>query len=193
MITFVTHSSKFDLEGTNTAIDQLLDKCQEFIAGPGRGAVSNRVELFAEARYPSEIWELDVPLRQNCFSSLAQVEALRQDFHAIHQQVFGTSDPGSPIEMLRWRARVSCQLRSGEIGRPATLSERPVKNGHRQAYFAHYGYMDAVVRYFESMLPGEKLVGPAIVESPVTTVVIDPGAEVERTLLGSLAITSCLD
>jgi N-methylhydantoinase A len=193
MITFVTHSSKFDLEGTNTAIDQLLDKCQEFIAGPGRGAVSNRVELFAEARYPSEIWELDVPLRQNCFSSLAQVETLRQDFHAIHQQVFGTSDPGSPIEMLRWRARVSCQLRSGEIGRPATLSERPVKNGHRQAYFAHYGYMDAVVRYFESMLPGEKLVGPAIVESPVTTVVIDPGAEVERTLLGSLAITSCLD
>jgi N-methylhydantoinase A len=39
------------------------------------------------------------------------------------------------------------------------------------------------------MTLGEILTGPAVIESPFTTVVIDPGAVVERTAEGSLLIT----
>ena len=40
----------------------------------------------------------------------------------------------------------------------------------------------------ESMVPGQVLAGPAIVESPVTTVVLDPGSSTVRTPSGSLLI-----
>ena len=49
--------------------------------------------------------------------------------------------------------------------------------------------MNARVAAFDSMKPGEAMRGPAIIESPFTTVVIDPGARAERTRSGSLFIT----
>jgi N-methylhydantoinase A len=189
--TLVTSSIKFDFAGVNTVLASLQRQCREFIDGPGAGSVYSKIELYSEIRYPSEIWELDIPLRQSIFSSSEDVEQLRQDFHRVHKEVFTTNDPGSSVEMLRWRARVSCRLREGEIGKPVETDNRPTKNGIRQAYFPKVGLVDTVVRYFETLLPGERLTGPAVIESPVTTVVIDPQASVERTPLGSLLILPC--
>jgi len=123
------------------------------------------------------------------FSSPDEVEQLRQDLHAAKQEVYGSSNPSSPATIVTWRARVSCSLRDKEIGRPQSTGERPSTNGHRPVYFPRVGVVDAPVRYFETLGVGEKLVGPAIIESPVTTVVVDPGAAVERTRTGSLLIT----
>jgi len=58
----------------------------------------------------------------------------------------------------------------------------------RRAYFPSTGVVDAAVRRFGAMAAGERLAGPSIVESSFTTVVIDPGATVERTTLGNLSI-----
>lgn len=186
--TLVTSSLRFDYQGVNAALDQLQKQCQEFIAGPGKGSVSSKIELFAEIRYPSEIWELDVSLPKHHFDTLQDIEELRQCFHSVHREVFTTIDPESPVEMLRWRARVSCRLRSGEIGRPRSKNNRRIKNGQRKAYFTDVGMVDTTVRYLETIEPGEKLEGPTIIESPITTVVIEPGASMELTNIGSLSI-----
>jgi len=58
----------------------------------------------------------------------------------------------------------------------------------RKAYFSGYGLMDTRVVLFETMKAGAAMRGPAIVESPFTTVVIEPGAKVRRTRSGSLLI-----
>ncbi len=186
--TFMTGSLRFDFAGVNAVLAALQQECRAFIARPGAGALASHIELSAEVRYPSEIWELEVPLHHTTFTSPDEVEQLRQDFHAVHREVFGTSDPGSPVDIIGWRARVSCHLRAGEIGRPRPAQKRPGPDGHRQAYFPQVGLVDTSVRYFETLSPGERLVGPAIVESPVTTVVIDPCAVAERLPSGSLAI-----
>lgn len=152
------------------------------------GSVSSKIELFAEIRYPSEIWELDVSLPKHHFDTLQDIEELRQCFHSVHREVFTTIDPELPVEMLRWRARVSCRLRSGEIGRPRSKNNRRIKNGQRKAYFTDVGMVDTTVRYLETIEPGEKLEGPTIIKSPITTVVIEPGASMELTNIGSLSI-----
>ena len=186
--TYVTKSTQFDFDGVNATLTALMEQCQDFIQGPGKGAVESSIEFFSEIRYSREIWELDVPLRKSLFSNSEDVEQLRQDFHAVHKEVFTTIDPESPVDMLRWRARVSCRLREGDIGRPKRVDEKPTRNGTRRAYFPRIGMVDTTIRYFESLEPGERLVGPAIIESPNTTVVIDPKASVERTTIGSLSI-----
>lgn len=58
----------------------------------------------------------------------------------------------------------------------------------RPAYFPQAGLVDTPVRRLEGMKAGERLAGPLIVESPVTTVVVDPGASVERLPSGSLSL-----
>jgi N-methylhydantoinase A len=184
----MTSSRNFNFEGVNAILGKLVGQCHAFIAGPGGGVAASRIELSAEVRYPSEIWELEVPLRTGAFTSIVEVEQLRQDFHTIHREIFGTDDPGSPVDFIAWRAHVSCRLRSGEIGRPRPVVGEPAHDGRRRAYFPRVGLVDSIVRHFDALAVGDRLEGPAIIESPVTTVVIDPGALAERLPSGSLSI-----
>ncbi|MGV9802105.1 hydantoinase/oxoprolinase family protein [Mycobacterium sp. NPDC003449] len=185
--TKLTTSGDFDHVGVNDVLRSLHNQCVDFASGSGSAAVQTRIELLAEVRYPHQVWELEVPLRILEFSDAADVEALRQDFHAAHQEVFAVSDPDSPIEIVSWRARVSCALG----GRVPTLAQpRRVEPevGRRSAYFKELGRTDTAVFHFDQLEHGSEVTGPAIIESPVTTVVIDPGATARRSSTGSLVI-----
>jgi N-methylhydantoinase A len=61
--------------------------------------------------------------------------------------------------------------------------------GTRRVYFTGQGWVDAAVRRFETVSADQPVMGPAIIESSFTTVVIDPGAGAVRTPAGSLSIT----
>ena len=75
-----------------------------------------------------------------------------------------------------------------ESGSLAPAEEDSSVDGARKVYFAETGYVDATVRRFEAMKTGETLPGPAIIESPFTTVVVNPGATAERRASGSVSI-----
>jgi N-methylhydantoinase A len=186
--TFMTSSMKFDYEKVNAVLVDLQRKCQEFIKGSGVDAAVSRVELSAEIRYPSEIWEIEVPLETGGFSSPEDVERLHQKFHLKHREVFGTNDPSAPIDILVWRANVSCCLRDRNPGTLRRVKPKHMTQLFRRAYFPDTGIVDTPIRYFESFETGERFDGPAIIESPFTTVVVDPGASVECTENRSLLI-----
>lgn len=197
--TCVTTSTRFDFDAVNAALADLEAQCRQFIEGPGANSSESSIEFLAEARYPHQVWELEVPLRVARFASAEDVEQLRQDFHTTHEEVFAIRDPESPIEIVTWRARVRCRLRHAATGRVATVAtSAPAES--RRVYFPAVGIVEAKVCHLEALEPrrpadaasakhrGDRLEGPAIVESPFTTVVIDPGAAVERTSTGSLLI-----
>jgi N-methylhydantoinase A len=186
--TFRTTTEAFDRPRVNAILGELAARCQTFADEAGAGAEAVSVEFAAEARYPSQIWELEVPLAQERFDSDDDVEGLRQAFHRVHEEVFAIADPTSAVEVVSWRARVSCRLAPAAVGRLVEARERPAHAPTRRAYFPQTGMVDARVLLFEELARGEVVEGPAIVESPVTTVVIDPGATVERTAGGSLSI-----
>lgn len=186
---FVT-SGRFDFEAVNAVLAELEAQCEAFIAGPGDGAARSTIELSVEARYPHQIWEIDVPLRARRFADEAAVRDLVADFHTAHHALFEITDPNSEIEIVTWRARVSCRLRdTARVGRLAIAGEKAAIAARRRIYFAETGWVDAEVERFETMAAGVPLTGPAIVESSFTTVVIDPGANATRTAAGSLMVT----
>ena len=178
--TLTTTTAAFDADAAGAALAGLRARCDEFAAAAG---VPGEIELSAEARYPHQIWELELPVREPL-----SAETLRRDFHALHEEVFAISDPGSEVELVAWRARVRCRIGSGEPGRleqdAAPRSGAPT----RRAYFTGRGFVETAVLAFDELEPGRTVAGPAIVESALTTVVVDPGATLERTAGGSLAI-----
>ena len=109
--TFVTTSDGFDLTGVNAVLRDLEKKAQAFVDGAGEGTLSASISYSADTRYPDQIWELPVVLQADRFAGANDVDALRQGFHDIHQEVFAVSDPQSPIEVVGWRARAECRLR----------------------------------------------------------------------------------
>ena len=190
--TFPTTSDAFDLDGVNATLDGLLERCQQFVDGPGQDSLESKTECSVEARYPHQTWEIEVPLRNNRYASRRDVEDLREDFHSTHEEIFAVTDPDSSIELLTWHARVSCRLQDVAVQRVATVAARSSRTGagaERAVCFPDVGVVKAAVRSVDEIVPGERLVGPAIIESPATTVVVDPGASVELRTTGSLVIS----
>ena len=183
-------TDRFDFDGVNSVLDSLAARCAEFIEGPGTGGTAHAVDLFAEARYRHQIWEIDLPLTLDRFQSDADVSRVREDFDRLHEEVFAFRDPGSDVEFVGWRATARARLGADGFGR--LEAERALEadvSGSRTAYFAGLGAVDTDVELFEAMQPGAVVEGPAVVESAFTTVVVDPGASAVRTEGGTLVIT----
>ncbi|MBO6782024.1 MAG: hydantoinase/oxoprolinase family protein, partial [Alphaproteobacteria bacterium] len=185
--TFFTTSDAFDRDGVNRTLDGLRADAQAFIDGPGSSAVSSHIEFAVEARYASQVWEIEVPLPIGRFETDDQFDALNEAFHAMHERIFAVRDPGSAIEYVGWTATARCGLREGGPGRLSAGKAHEV-SGTRRVYFAGEGEVDATVLDFESMTAGEQHSGPAIIESPFTTVIADSATTFERTAAGSLVM-----
>ena len=185
--TFFTTSDAFDRDGVNRTLDSLRAEAQAFIDGPGSSAVSSEVEFAVEARYASQVWEIEVPLPMGHFDSDDQLDTLNEAFHAMHERIFAVRDPGSAIEYVGWTVTARCGLREGGPGR-LVAGEPHGGTGMRRVYFAGEGEVDAAVLDFESMAAGEQHSGPAIIESPFTTVIADSATTFERTAAGSLVM-----
>jgi N-methylhydantoinase A len=184
---FFTTTRDFAFAAINEMLAGLRAKCHEFIEGPGSSAIDSEIEFFVEARYPHQIWELEVPLTQAEFHTSDDVDELRRTFHAVHLEVFAINDPASHVEFVTWQARARCRLRKTEPDRPRIGSGRAL-DATRVAYFHGLGCIKARACLFEALRPGDSILGPAIIESPTTTVVIEPGALATRTKTGSLSI-----
>ena len=186
--TCVTASERFDFERVNQTLTTLRTRCEIFIRDHARDPTTHHIEFSMEARYPHQVWEIEVPLARARFDLDEEVAELVEVFHATHQEMFAISDRDSAVEMLSWKGRARCGL-------PDTAAVSAMVPGvergpsRRDVYFPDVGSREAIVQPWGTLESGVKLQGPAIVESGFTTVVIDPGAVAQRSVQGDLSIS----
>ncbi len=187
VVTSPTGTTSFAFDIVNEVLEQLRERCAGFGFGSDANGAGTSIQLFAEARYPDQVWELEVPLAMTRFNSMDDVERFRSDFHAAHQAVFGVADPDSPVEILTWRARVTCNL--GEhVPRSTPPPSATSARRTRRAFFDDRGWESVPVFAFEQLPQREEVPGPALIESPQTTIVVDPGSVATRSMTGSVLI-----
>ncbi|WP_313803240.1 hydantoinase/oxoprolinase family protein [Sphingobium sp.] len=179
-------TARFDRDKVNETLASLRGRCEEFAAS-SRAISPPAIRYKAEARYDTQVWEIEAPVRGESFESDADVDAFVADFHAAHKDLFGFDDPASAIEVVGWTATVTCALRDAD---GLKLSEVGAQKHDRtrKAYFSATGWTDVPVCRFDAMEPGEGVTGPALLENALTTVVIDPGAVATRRASGGLSI-----
>ncbi|HVW70529.1 MAG TPA: hydantoinase/oxoprolinase family protein [Steroidobacteraceae bacterium] len=177
----------FDDRKVNTTIRGLVERCREFAAGPGAGAEETSISVTAEARYQNQVWEIDVPVRTQGFGDAESVEQFRRAFDAQHRTLFTVEDPCSPVEIVMLRANVSCRLASRERFK-LTEATASLERGEREVSFPGGPRIRVPVRRVDALPEGVTFSGPAILESPFTTVVIDPSARYSRSATGSLVV-----
>jgi N-methylhydantoinase A len=183
-----TTGRRFDQDGVGALLADLEGRCRAFQSDAGRQSLPATVELSVEARYARQIWEIEVPLRSGRLARTADVDQLIADFHAAHREIFAVDDPGCEVEFVTWRARVRCALRDAEGGRVVEPDGSRASAARRPAYFPGHGPVETTVVRLAAMPRDVDHPGPLIVESPVTTVVVDPGARARRTGRGTLVI-----
>ena len=187
-VTRFVSTKSFDYRAVNAILSDLSARCQAFFQEQGGGSIEQTIEFSIEARYPEQVWEITVPLAAPHFEGPGDVQALETAFHAAHAELFAFSDSGSPVEVIGWSATATCRLTEQINATLAKPEHAGAVEGSRKAYFRGPGLVDARVRRFEAMTEGERVNGPAIIESAVTAVVVNPGAVAERRPSGSLSI-----
>ena len=172
----VTMSGSFDRDGVNTAlaeIDAALDRFHKNLHGAERAIV--RKEYLVEARYKSQVWELDTPLPVEHFRTAKDVAALVEAFHAVHDRVYAVRDEQSEVECVNWRGRISIRLSTpAKPARKKISRRKPKLWAHRDAYFGPDDLRKTPVFRGSELEPGAMITGPAIIEEPTTTIVVYP-------------------
>jgi N-methylhydantoinase A len=163
-------------------------------ASPARLATSARtIEYAVEGRYPSQVWEIEVALRDGTFAGEVEVRDLIEEFHARHLELFGFADDGNEIEIVAWRAVCCTKVANRSPTVRMNTAVRSAGPRQRSMVFRQTGRLEAPSYDLDSLKPGEPLVGPAIVESRFSTIVIDPGARAERCGDGSFVVNVRVD
>lgn len=184
--TWQTSSSEFDFDGVREVLASLMTRARAFIDGPGQGSMLSHIDFSVEARYPHQVWELEVPMSLNTVADPEQLDLLVSAFHATHRDVFKASDEGSPVEFESWHARARCRISTPAFGH-APVTDRKAKT--RRAYFPAVEWMEVDVWRMDDIPFRVEIPGPAMVESDTTTVVIDRDSTFWRSEIGSLWVT----
>jgi N-methylhydantoinase A len=169
--------ARFDRAGVNSALDAIETDLADFRAGLiGLQDAPARVDLFVEARYRGQVWELDTPLPSRRFDTHADVAATAEAFHQVHERLYAVRDEGSAVEFVNWKGRLSVNAFAPPPAASLTpQTHTPAPAAHRDCYFAELGHVRTPVHRGDQLASGAIVAGPAIIEESTTTIVIHAG------------------
>ena len=179
------YTGDFPYQAVNRALSEITASMERFEAElRARGLTRFEREYFVEARYPYQVWELDVALPKGGFDGRADLDATIEAFHREHERVFAVKEPGQQVECVYWRGRLTALLDGPPLSKmPLRKAALPAARLRRAAFFAGHGELETPRYHGESLTPGMVLEGPAIVDEPTTTIVVYPGSRARVTEL----------
>jgi N-methylhydantoinase A len=157
-----------------------LARLRAGFAGPARAARA------VDMRYGEQVFEITVPLDDVDWSVADPLPQIVERFHRRHEALYTYSMPDQEAVLVNARVAVSGILEElpQEPHLPAAPPSPP--QGERRIYLDDW--ISAPVYAFDRLAPAQTIMGPAIIESPTTTVLLRPGDRATVTPQGWLDI-----
>ncbi len=127
----------------------------------------------ADLRYTRQAYELNIIAPDDPFDN-ALMEQLAADFHRRHEQTYGHQNTSEPVHLVTLRLSAVGKLDPLEI-RHQTATQSKGEKARRSCWFPTIGKIDCPVYDRNGLGPSSVIVGPAIVESLDSTIVVQPG------------------
>jgi N-methylhydantoinase A len=173
-----------DPEAISVIFDGLTAKVLDQLDGDGLSGGDVEVTRSIDVHYRRQVHEVTVPLRDGGPVTDQALAELREDFEGLYQERYGKEStlPGAEIELVTFRVRGS-----GRVSQPSLkqIAEGPPDPSgavveEREVYLPSEGRQLTVSCYdLDRLEPGAEVRGPALIWSPITTVVL-PGDQVAR-------------
>jgi N-methylhydantoinase A len=160
-------------------------------AGPGSGSEAGfegpvRTTRSTDMRYGEQVFEIAVPLDDVDWSVADPLPQIVERFHRRHEELYTYSLPDQETVLVNARVAVSGILSA--LPQEPTLPELPPTppRSERRVYLDDW--ITAPVYDFDALAPAQRIAGPAIIESAMTTVLLRPGDRAIVTTLGWLDV-----
>ncbi|MDC1427821.1 hydantoinase/oxoprolinase family protein [Rhodospirillaceae bacterium] len=175
--THIGDAGSLDANSVRKIFSEMEEEGRDRLAVAFDGEI--KIKTSADMRYGEQIYEIDVSLDGINFARKDLMTEVSNRFHERHKELFTYSLPDQEAVLVNGRLAVIGQLPElpEEPQKEMMTSNKIVKK--RNIYLA--GWKEVSVYDLESLSPGETILGPAIVESATTTIVLRDGDEASTT------------
>jgi N-methylhydantoinase A len=180
-----------DPERVEQAFAKLEDELKAQLEGQSLSFSSVSIEREADMRFTMQLAEVTTPMAPGPIDAEA-VAQLGHAFEAAYASLYGKDagfrEAGMQVITYRMRARARLPIRPelpqlehrGQPAKPRT-TRRALLDDRR-------GWQDTAVYDYRDLGRGDQLVGPAVVETPTTTVALPQGCAATLDQLGNMVI-----
>lgn len=188
---FFTDSPHFDYTGANKVLDELAKKALTYLSKMKINPENREFLFTVEARYAGQVWQLTLPLRSGQIRDEQELAQVVEDFHNLHERVYSVKSPQDYVEFIEWDVEAIGKLPEfflEEQRYGGKQSSVALKN-KRSAYFKELNGFTEIPTYLGDKLTyGNEIEGPAIIEEPLTTIVLYPDSKATVSKFGSYVI-----
>jgi N-methylhydantoinase A len=166
--------SALDAATISDMFDAMRTEAEEIVRlGAPKGALDE--QRIAYMRYVGQGHEVNVslPLRE---LREDDAETLQQAFDETYTRHYGRIIPGMDVEVLTWALTLTAPVSEPEAATDPAEAGAPPANGERRLFNTHTADFEQVPVYArESLSPGMRIQGPAVVSEIQTSTVVARG------------------
>lgn len=165
----------FDFDKANEALSLLVGEAEAYLDRMKVPAEKRDIQFSTEARYRGQVWQISLPFDMRHIDGQADLDRLVEAFHQLHEKLYFVRS-SDPVEFTEWTAVAIGKL-------PASQTKHPVNGGAgdvfekqpRTVYMRELGgKSDIRVVDGARLAPGSVVEGPAMIDQPLTTIVLYP-------------------
>jgi N-methylhydantoinase A len=161
----------------NAIYEPMIARALKTLAEEGFNERQVRLDRAVDLRYLRQVHEVTTPLRGKESLNADVLERLVSDFETLYERKYGKGsayrEAGVEMTMFRLTARGLGERAKLE---PVSLAGSDASAAHlgRRPIFVEQagGFRDADIFDFNRLAPGNVLPGPAVIHTPITTIVL---------------------
>jgi N-methylhydantoinase A len=170
----------FDLDQINSIFADLESTARENLRSEGFDESEIKIERSINFHYQRQVHELLTPVEGEGPLTDETLEETLDSFEQLYERRYGTGSAYKEggVEITDFRVRGVGPLSTPELNRtePTESTAGDARLGTKEMQFEPAGgRLDAPIYAFEDLTAGDQIDGPAVILTPVTTIVVNPG------------------
>ncbi len=171
--TFIVSTNKVQLDDLEKLYDKLESEAIDQLAEEGFSKENVILLRTADMRYEGQAFELGVSAPAGKLNK-KHISDMEKQFNDIHLKQYGYQRSGETIELVNLRLVALGKLPGLKIKDEEVFIEtKPEVYSSRKVYF-NDGFLDTAIYNRDKLLPGQQIIGPAVIEQLDSTTVVFP-------------------
>ncbi|MEK7563403.1 MAG: hydantoinase/oxoprolinase family protein, partial [Patescibacteria group bacterium] len=188
--TFLMDTASADSERVNRIFDQMESDARQWLTGEGFDDADQRLSRTVDMRYVGQNFELSVEVPPRRLNP-RDMEDLVSRFYTEHERNYGHYTPGEPTQLVNFRVIArgvipKLDMTRGYEDSKDTSSALLLR---RSVYFDEGTPLPTPVYDRFKLHPGQRIVGPAVIEQMDSTTLVSPGDLAEIDPIRNILIT----